>query len=369
MDTVGGVRTLRDYVESGGKVFNTIFNYTLGPYNDSSVTLVRHWINGTTVQYFQWDAVSNANISVTPNSNVTIPPNITITRPDKSTNATLRFTSIYNFTTTTPETPSVPLEGLGRESLFLTQSPNSSAPALEKVLSAIQQNGSAIADQTAFLAYESKFLAGGWRFLTYFGRDTLLALRELLPVISNTAAEAILGAVIERANDTGTICHEETIGDYASFININNNQSYLGNEPSYSYVMLDTDFLLLPVMAEYFLSTPQGQGRATAFLQRNSTLKNGTFTELLLKNVNHVLNLSMPFAMNATKDNLVPIRDPLVGDWRDSGTGLGYGIYPFDVEGACLPSGIRADVSSRSDTRRSSSHCSALNCWHPAIQL
>lgn len=95
--------------------------------------------------------------------------------------------------------------------------------------------------------------------------------------------------------------------------------------------MVDTDFLLLPVLADYFLSYPQGQGRADDFLSRNSTLESGTFEELLIKNVDHVLNLSMPFAMVPSQENLVQIRDPLVGNWRDSGSGLGYGIYPFDV--------------------------------------
>ena len=188
-----------------------------------------------------------------------------------------------------------------------------------------------MANQAAFLSYTDKFLAGGWRFLTYFGRDTLLSLRLLLPVISQTSAEAVLGAVIERTNSTGTLCHEETIGDYASFVNMQNGLYDLGNEPSYSYVMLDTDFLLLPVLADYFLSTPQGADRSKAFLARNSTLQIGSFRQLLIKNVDHVMNLSIPFAMNATQQNLVPIRNPTVGDWRDSNTGLGDGIYPFDV--------------------------------------
>jgi hypothetical protein len=328
------VRTLRDYVESGGKTFHSVFNYTLGNYSASSVTLVRNWINGTTVQYLTWDAVSNGAFNVTPNANATLPPNITLTRQNSSSNATLRFTSTFNFTGTTPQTPFIPLVGLGKDSLFETTSNAGSnvTSSLTNVLNAIQNNGSAVANQAAFLAYDSKFLAGGWRFLTYFGRDTLLALRLLLPVISPTSAEAILGAVLERLNTTGAVCHEETIGDYASFVNMQNNQSYLGNEPSYSYVMLDTDFLLLPAMADYFLTAPQGANRSTAFLQRNSTLVNGTFSELLIKNVDHVMNLSKPFATNPTKDNLVPIRDPTVGDWRDSNTGLGYGIYPFDVE-------------------------------------
>ena len=320
------MRTLRDYVESGGTVFHTIFNYTLGNYSNSSVTLVRNWINGTTVQYLTFSSASNALFNVTPSSNTTLPPNITISRQNTSSNSTITFLSTFNFTTTTPSTPTVPLIGLGASQLFLSTPPANASSSLNSTLTAIQN--ATTSSQIAFLAYTDKFLAGGWRFLTYFGRDTLLALRLLLPVISPTSAEAILGAVLERTNTTGALCHEETIGDYASFVNINNNQSNLGNTPSYSYVMLDTDFLLLPVMAEYYANNASG---AQAFLNKTSSLMNGTYSQLLLKNVDHVLNLSMAFGENATKGNLVPIRDPTVGDWRDSNTGLGYGIYPFDV--------------------------------------
>ena len=193
-------------------MFNSIFNYTLGAYNASSVQLVRHWINGTTTQYLSFDILSNGKFTVTPDSNAAIPPNITLTRPDAGSNATVRFTSSFNFTGTTPSTPFVPLEGLGRQELFLTSIPigngssgnGNTTTNLANVLSAIQSNATAVADQLSFLAYSTKFLAGGWRFLTYFGRDTLLALRLLLPVVSPTTAEAILGAVIERTNDTGS---------------------------------------------------------------------------------------------------------------------------------------------------------------------
>jgi len=323
---------LRDYVESGGNVTNSIFNYTLGPFNDSSVTLVRNWINGTTVQYLTFDVVSGGTFNVTPSDNTTLPPDISLSLSSPGTNATLHFVTSFNWTGTTPSTPFTPLEGLDKSSLFLTNASTNSTSILSSVLSAIQGPGAPIADQVAFLSYSDRFFAGGWRFLTYFGRDTLLALRLLLPVISPTSAEAILGAVIERTNDTGTICHEETVGDYASWVHIQNNQSELGNTPEYNYVMLDTDFLLLPVLADYFLTTPQGLNRSSAFLQRQSTLKNGTFERLLIQNVDHVLNLSKPFAEDPRVENLVPIRDPVVGNWRDSSPGLGYGIYPFDVE-------------------------------------
>lgn len=95
--------------------------------------------------------------------------------------------------------------------------------------------------------------------------------------------------------------------------------------------MADTDYLLLPSLSHYFLSTPQGANRSEAFLNTTATLQNGTYGELLLKNVEHVLNMSRPFATNSSCQNLVAIRDTLVGNWRDSGTGLGYGKIPFDI--------------------------------------
>src|SRR2546429_8982145 len=45
-------------------------------------------------------------------------------------------------------------------------------------------------DTLTFLAYREKLLAGSWRFDTYFGRDTLMAVRLLMPVLSATAVEA-----------------------------------------------------------------------------------------------------------------------------------------------------------------------------------
>ena len=41
----------------------------------------------------------------------------------------------------------------------------------------------------------------------------MIALRLLMPVLTSEAIESALGAVIERANATGALCHEETIGE------------------------------------------------------------------------------------------------------------------------------------------------------------
>lgn len=81
----------------------------------------------------------------------------------------------------------------------------------------------------SFLSYSQKLLAGTWRFLTYFGRDSMIATLLLQPVLSEGeggAIEAVIGAVLERLNQTsGVVCHEETIGDYATYLHLQDNES------------------------------------------------------------------------------------------------------------------------------------------------
>lgn len=43
----------------------------------------------------------------------------------------------------------------------------------------------------------------------------------------------------------------------------------------------NTDLLLLPTMAHYFLDLPQGKDRAAAFLARNATLQTGNYGDLV----------------------------------------------------------------------------------------
>ena len=53
-------------------------------------------------------------------------------------------------------------------------------------------------------------------FFTYFGRETMISLLLLDPVLRERQGgviEAGLAAVLERINQTdGSVCHEETIG-------------------------------------------------------------------------------------------------------------------------------------------------------------
>src|SRR2546429_6616482 len=63
-------------------------------------------------------------------------------------------------------------------------------------------------DTLTFLAYREKLLAGSWRFDTYFGRDTLMAVRLLMPVLSATAVEAGPSSVLARRSVGGGGVHE-----------------------------------------------------------------------------------------------------------------------------------------------------------------
>jgi len=68
----------------------------------------------------------------------------------------------------------------------------------------------------SFLSYTTKLTAGAWRFLTYFGRDSMISALLLEPVLSQGkggAIEAVIAGALERVNRTdGSVCHEETIG-------------------------------------------------------------------------------------------------------------------------------------------------------------
>lgn len=223
---MGSVRTLRDYIEEGH--LNDIFNVSLGGYGDDEVWLTRRWINGSTVQYLGlFAADNNTRLDPRPNDQRNLLPRVNITRVDKSKNATIRFESTFNFTATTPATPHTPMRGLGMDELFS----NDTAAGDADILKAIRGPGRDVVDQLAFLAYESEFLAGGWRFLTCklsvftvvdadFGRDTLLAMQVLLPVLSPQACEGILAGVIQRTGPGGELCHEETVSFHEQYIKL-----------------------------------------------------------------------------------------------------------------------------------------------------
>ncbi|KAI0671937.1 hypothetical protein C8Q78DRAFT_806310 [Trametes maxima] len=335
---IGAVRAMRDYAE--GNALHEIFNYTVASYNETALRLHRRWINTTSPTssiykgadlYLSVPSGSPARLGVTPGDAA---PTIDILIPaGAQQGGTVTVAVVTNETS---------LPALDTQRLFLPESTNRSR-ALQTALKGLASGESEAAKQVSFLTYSNKFTAGGWRFLTYFGRDSLIALRLLMSILTSEAIEAALGAVIERTNATGALCHEETIGDYASFVNVQNGRSDLGNRPFYDYKMIDTDLLLLPAIRHYLLELPQGAGRARQFLSQNATLQNGTYAEILNRTIHYNLARATPFARSPTFSNLLALRpgEP-VGNWRDSNEGLGFGVFPFDVNSALVPASLRA---------------------------
>lgn len=223
----------------------------------------------------------------------------------------------------------------------------------------------------AFLSYEEKLLAGSWRFLTYFGRDTLMTLRLALPKLESRVAVAALGAVLERVQlvegtaapeggvvALGDVAHEEEIGDYAAWKNSRLDPPPADlRQPRYDYKMIDDDFLLAPLVvslakkleAHPLDGSPESsppQVMAT-FLKKNR--RDGrAYEEALLANLQLVLSRARPFAEDPRppvekKQALVALHPNLqVGQWRDSEAGLAFGRYPFDVNAALVPAALEA---------------------------
>ncbi|WP_437932633.1 hypothetical protein [Sorangium sp. So ce291] len=237
----------------------------------------------------------------------------------------------------------------------------------------------------AFLTYREKLLAGSWRFLTYFGRDTLLAVRMLLPVLEPAVVEAAIGSVLDRLSPEGEVAHEEAIGEYAALLRLAAGRAGAQREPGHAlrepghalreaghalreaghalreaghalreaghalrepvhdYKMVDDDFLLAPLAAEYLLGAP-GRARAAAFLARR-TPGGEMYAQALARNVALVLRLAAPFAETRDPRALIALKaGESVGEWRDSEEGLAFGRIPYDVNVALVPAALRASA-------------------------
>ncbi len=202
----------------------------------------------------------------------------------------------------------------------------------------------------AFLTYEDKLLAGSWRFLTYFGRDTLLSLLLLMPALEPAVVEAGLGSVLDRMSLRGAVAHEESIGDWAAleadlaWADAHDSEGpdpQVYRTPAYDYTMVDDDFLLAPVLAHYLLFTAGGQERAAAFLERRGPA--GSYRELVRRNLDLVLDAAEPYAAEPGVANLIALQDgETTGEWRDSEEGLGGGRIPYSVNAALVPAALRA---------------------------
>lgn len=187
-----------------------------------------------------------------------------------------------------------------------------------------------------FLSYKEKFLAGSWRFNTYFGRDTLMSIRLLMPVLAPEAVEAGLRAVLERLAPDGEVAHEEGIGEFAVLTH-KKQDGASSDAPIFDYSMIDANYLLAPVITDYLLDDPEGKKRASGYLS------DAFAGQALVRNLRLVVSSAAKFAAGPRYENLIALKPGKPnGQWRDSGDGLGGGRYPYDVNAVLVPAALEA---------------------------
>jgi hypothetical protein len=313
---LGSIRAIRDFTEGGSvdQAFQNSFGFAEN--SDGSASINRTWFDGITTTTIKFSPLNGAE-KVTVNRGATW----TLSFGPGS----YQFEASFNYPQLDQLSPREVLTeaatGLIAESPDLTTS-------------------------LAFLSYSNKLLAGTWRFLTYFGRDSMISMLLMQSILSKEAIEAVIGAVVERINRTdGTVCHEEVLGDYATYLN--QREGVASSKPRCDYKMVDTDFMLPIAMQRYFVDTQPGQQSVDEFFAKNATFlaenSGQSYASLAQITAEKIMRITAPFVSNQTKANLIHLRDgETVGEWRDSGNGLGGGRTPYDVNTALVPAGLRA---------------------------
>ncbi|UVO49530.1 hypothetical protein M0208_03010 [Sphingomonas sp. SUN019] len=196
-----------------------------------------------------------------------------------------------------------------------------------------------------FLSYREKFLAGSWRFNTYFGRDTLMSVRLLMPALQPPAIEAGLNSVLARLNAAGEVAHEEAPSEFAVLERRKNGET--GDAATLDYAMVDDDFMLAPVAATYLLDHAS-KARGAAWLARAVPSEvtpgnNETAGKALIRNLRFVIAQAQPFAAKPGYATLIEVKKGrMAGQWRDSDEGIGRGRYAYDVNAVFVPAALDA---------------------------
>lgn len=196
-----------------------------------------------------------------------------------------------------------------------------------------------------FLSYREKFLAGSWRFDTYFGRDTLMSVRLLMPALTPAAIQSGLSAVLSRVSPHGEVAHEEDIGEFAVLEHLHASGARSG-APIFDYKMIDGSFMLAPIAAAWLLDDDRGRSLAAASLAEMDG-RTGEAPKVLgadlVENLRFLVRAAAPFAADPQAKNLIALKAGFsVGQWRDSNAGLGGGRFPYDVNAVFVPAALDA---------------------------
>jgi hypothetical protein len=297
---LSSIRVLRDYQTSGAVPVEVL---TLPTVIENHLAWSRDRLDGAAGYRLRIEALDGAKVSATE-----------ISSTDEKLH--LKVSALSG------ETPLTPLGGAS----LLTAAAEPDARAREVL---------------AFLSYREKFLAGSWRFDTYFGRDTLVSVTLLAAVLQPVAVESSIVSVLTRLAANGEVAHEEGIGEFAVLQNMKEGRAR-NAAPLYDYGMVDDDFMLAPLAAQWLLDTPRGHARAATFLSQR--IAPGTRCgDALVRNLRWVVQRTAQFASEPQPQNLVGIKaGRMTGQWRDSDEGLGRGRYAYDVNAVLVPAALAA---------------------------
>ena len=259
---LGSVRTLRDYTEGHGILNSKVqagIQINALENKQNGIKISRVWFDGTTTTHLTFCPATGEDSQS---------KSIAIAGEDSEQIATFApglysFQAHFNY----PQISYTPANQLLR-------------PAFHHL---IQLKSDAV-KSLSFLSQSNKILAGAWRFLTYFGRDSMISLLLLNPILSegeHGVLEVGLSAALERIDQKdGSVCHEENIGDYPAAQAALNGNSI--SEAQYDYKMvatstpcwstktkplqIDTDFFLPILTKQYLIESPVGQKRLESFL-------------------------------------------------------------------------------------------------------
>jgi hypothetical protein len=183
----------------------------------------------------------------------------------------------------------------------------------------------------SLLSRKGKLLAGGPRFFTYFGRDTLISIAMLTGTVSADLALHAFRSVLERLSIRGEVAHEETVGEYAALHALRQDSGQV-RVPAVSqtpavlleYHMVDDDLLFPAVLAHW----TEIEGAEDL-----KELLGGSFRTVTGEQVSgyELLGRTVTYCFERIAEGLIPYHSGIdVGDWRDSLSAQGI-RYSYEV--------------------------------------
>jgi len=223
------------------------------------------------------------------------------------------------------------------------------------------------------LSSREKLMAGLPNFAPYFGRDMMMTALMMRPIWSADMPEHVIASVLRKLGPRGDVSHEEALGGQAIREHAVLYDSLLGHyfkpgtggrikadsalaqarelltdlqRTRENYHMIDDEFQLPVLTARYLADSLVPADRKRAFLQEKSESGESRL-ELLLRELNLVSSLSLPYVERPTVKNLVsfPKRDAThwrSASWRDSDAGYAGGRFAMDINAIWVPQALEA---------------------------